>query len=78
MRFAVVKFQISKDDLYSILEVRAFPDLAAAEEYYAVNGYGDRFGGTWQERWEHHVVEIRDGRYYHPGGGRIRTVIDRN
>ncbi len=76
MPFAVAKFQISKDDLYSIVVERTFLDLAGADDYYAVHGYADRFGGTWQERWEYHVVEVIDGRYYHPGGGRIRTVLD--
>jgi hypothetical protein len=76
MPFAVAKFQISKDDLYSIVEVRAFPDPAAAEEYYAAHGYADRFGGTWQDWWEYRVVEVIDGFYYLPGGGRIRTVLD--
>jgi hypothetical protein len=76
MPFAVAKFQISKDDLYSIVAEQPFSDRAAAEEYYAAHGYADRFGGTWQERWEYHVVEVRDGAYYRPGGGRIRTVLD--
>ncbi|MBN2225484.1 MAG: hypothetical protein JW765_12465 [Deltaproteobacteria bacterium] len=77
MPFAVAKFQISKEDLYSIIEVKTFPDLAAAEEYYASHGYGDKFGGTWQERWEYRVVEVTDGLYYLPGGGRVWTVLDR-
>lgn len=77
IEFAVAKFLISKDDLYSIREVKAFAEQAAAEAYFNAHGFREKAGGTWQERWEYHVVEVRDGLYYRPGGGRIGTVLDR-
>jgi hypothetical protein len=76
MRFAVARFSISKDDLYIIQEIETFPDLKSAEDFYRTHGYGEMAGGTRQERWEYHVVEVRDGRYRWPGGARIRTVLD--
>jgi hypothetical protein len=77
MRFAVAKLSISKDDLYSIKELKAFPDIKAADDYFYAHGFPNKGGGTWQGRCEYHVVEVRDGLYYRPGGTRIRTVLDR-
>jgi len=77
MTCAIAKFSISKDDLYAIREIEAFGDLQTAEEYYRAHNYEEMAGGTWQERWEYHVVEVRDGRYYRPDGSRIATVLDR-
>ncbi len=76
MGFAVAKFLISKDDLYAIHEVAVFEDWKSADDYFRTHDLGERSGGTWQERWEYHVVEVRDGLYYRPGGGRIATVLD--
>jgi hypothetical protein len=75
--FIIAKFLISKDDLYSIKVVTAFDDIRAADDYFNAHGFSDKSGGTWQERCEYHVVEVRDGLYYQPGGGRIGTVLDR-
>lgn len=76
MGFAVAIFLISKDDLYSIQEIKAFPDLKTADDYFNAHGFREKGRGTWQERSEYHVVEVRDGLYYRPGGGRILTVLD--
>jgi hypothetical protein len=76
MGFAVAKFLISKDDLYAVREVAVFDDKKAADEYFIAHRYDEEYGGTWQERWEYHVVEVRNGAYYRPHGPRIRTVLD--